>query len=370
MNILIVAPDYPDDRRRKYQFVKELVTAFVRCGHRCYVIAPYSVTKNWSLVPYLRDEAGVRVCRPMFASFSTLKKSGISISYVLRKRALYKALRKMDFRPDVVYAHFWEAAERVYDYARSNHLPLFVASGESVITNLFDVSRLTKEFSDYVSGVICVSRKNMEESVSLGLTSADKCAVFPNAADRSLFVQMERSQCRRELGFPSDAYIVAFVGAFCERKGTRRLSAAIDRIKTLPVHSIFIGSGEEMPSCENILFLGSLPHERIPVYLNAADVFVLPTLHEGCCNAVVEALACGLPVISSDRPFNWDVLNKDNSIMVDPMDVDAIADAIVALSDAERRRSYAEHALASVADMSIEKRADDILRFIQSRMSV
>lgn len=370
MNILIVSPDYPTERRTKYQFVKELVSAFVAHGHDCFVLSPYSVTKNRSFCPYMTSSEGVSMCRPNYLSFSTLKVAGFSPTYALRKRALYKALRGMDFRPDVVYAHFWEAAEWVYDYARANHLPLFVASGESVISNLFDLSRLTKDFADYVSGVICVSRKNMEESVSLGLTSAEKCVVLPNATDRSLFRKMDKAQCRSELGVPQNAYVVAFVGAFCERKGVRRLSAAIDRIKALPVHSFFIGNGEEMPSCGNILFVGPLPHERIPVYLNAADVFVLPTLHEGCCNAVVEALACGLPVISSDLPFNWDVLNKDNSIMVDPTDVEAIAEAIVALSDAEKRRLYADHALASVDDVSIEKRAEDILRFIQSRMSV
>jgi len=368
MNILIVTPDYPDPHRVKYQFVKELVNAFSQCGHRCYVISPYSLTRNRRLVPYLSEEEGVMVCRPKFASFSTLRIGGISLSYVFRMRALYRALRRMDFRPDVVYTHFWNAAEWAYAYARDNGLPLFVASGEAEIVKQFDMKLLTKDFSNYVSGVVCVSRKNLEESVSLELTTPDKCEVFPNAVDRTLFRKMDKSQCRKELGFPQDAYIVASVGAFCERKGTRLLSQAISSIKDMTVHSLFVGSGSDHPLCDNILFKGTLPHDELPKYLNASDVFVLPTLHEGCCNAVVEALSCGLPVISSNRPFNWDVLNDKNSIMIDPTDVKEIAAAIVSLSDEKRRSVYAENALASASERTIDKRAEGILRFIQSRM--
>lgn len=370
MNILIVTPDYPDGRRVKYQFVKELVSAFARFGHRCYVVSPYSVTKNRSFIPYLSDDAGVQVCRPKYLSFSVMKVAGVSLSYVTGKRALYRALRRMDFQPDVVYAHFWKSAELVYEYASDHHIPLFVASGESEVSKMFDMSRLRKEFVDYVSGVICVSNKNKEESVSLGLTTEDKCVVLPNAVDKTLFRKMERSQCRKELGFPQDAYIVSFVGAFCERKGSKRLSAALEMLKDRPVYSVFVGSGDEEPVCDHVLHKGPLPHVDIPKMLNASDVFVLPTLHEGCCNAVVEALACGLPVISSDRPFNRDVLNEGNSVLVDPMNVGKIAEAILYFSDVERREAYSERALQSVCDLSIEKRAESILLFMRSRMTV
>ena len=94
------------------------------------------------------------------------------------------------------------------------------------------------------------------------------------------------------------------------------------------------------PDCEGILFKGKLPHEEIPLYLNTADVFVLPSLAEGCSNSIVEAMACGLPVISSDLSFNYDILNADNSILVNPNDVGEISAAIKKLMDEGYIKKY------------------------------
>ena len=87
--------------------------------------------------------------------------------------------------------------------------------------------------------------------------------------------------------------------------------------------------------------------------MNAADVFVLPTLAEGCCNAILEAMACGLPIISSNLPFNWDILNDKNSILIDPNNINQIADAIQRLRDSPKLRSeMSEEALKNEILMS------------------
>ena len=140
-----------------------------------------------------------------------------------------------------------------------------------------------------------------------------------------------------------------------------------DRIK-----AIFVGTGpaELAPQCNNIVFKGRIPHNKIPNYLNAADVFVLPTLHEGCCNAIIEAMACGLPVISSDLSFNHDVLDGTNSIMLDPNDVDAITVAIEKLyNDRILCHKLSEGAINRSRELTIEKRAQTIVKFIQDRIS-
>ena len=96
---------------------------------------------------------------------------------------------------------------------------------------------------------------------------------------------------------------------------------------------------------------------------------MLPTLAEGCCNAIVEAMSCGLPIISSNLSFNWDVLDDNNSIMVDPNDVNAIAKAIEQLRDDKELRSrMAASSLEKAKSLTIDQRARGIIDFLITKM--
>lgn len=369
MNILVITPDYPDRYKVHYPFVKQLVDEFARQGHQCTVIAPYSITKNKRFYPAKEYDGDVMVYRPNHLSFSNLKIGQVRLSDFFRRKAIKRATKWLPVKPDVVYCHFWECAIEAYPYAKSENIPLFVATGESSITAINTSGAVTSEMSEFIKGVICVSSKNKEESISLGLTTEDKCMVKPNAVNSELFKKLDKKECRQKLGLPQDAFIVSFVGAFIERKGVMRVADAIKQIKGEPVYSCFIGRGAQDPDCANILHKGGLFHEQIPEYLNASDVFVLPTLAEGCCNAIVEAMSCGLPIISSNLPFNWDVLDDSNSIMIDPKDVDAIAKAIEKLrDDKEYRNKMAMSSLKKAEELTIDQRAKSVLDFIQSKI--
>ena len=82
------------------------------------------------------------------------------------------------------------------------------------------------------------------------------------------------------------------------------------------------------PIIQELFIWDKWEHDVIAEYLNCADIFVSPTLAEGCSNSIVEAMACGLPIISSDLPFNHDILDEKNSILLDPVEVNEIALAI------------------------------------------
>ena len=113
----------------------------------------------------------------------------------------------------------------------------------------------------------------------------------------------------------------------------------------------------------------ALQHNQIPDYLNMADIFVLPTLNEGCCNAIIEAMACGLPVISSNLPFNKDILDESNSILINPQNIEDIAKAIKLLKDNPlKRKELSKGALLAAEDLNIDRRAEKIISFINSRL--
>ncbi|MCQ2232220.1 MAG: glycosyltransferase family 4 protein [Paludibacteraceae bacterium] len=376
MNIAVIAPGYPYKRNNAYAFVKQLVDEFARQGVSCSVIAPNSVVSNRRICPKVTHEgpegaASVTVYRPNILSFSGWKLGGKPISRLIRRRAVERALRRLPQQPDLIYGHFWVSGWMGARYAKEHGIPLFVATGESSIAQMFPPSADNRSFLDDVRGVVAVSEKNKRESVALHYTTAERCEVFPNGVDLSIFHPMEQAAARERLRIEKEAFVVIFVGSFIERKGAHRLSEAIGMITGKQVFSIFVGEeGDCKPSCENILYCGKVKHEELPLYLNAADAFVLPTLKEGCCNAIVEAMACGLPIISSDMDFNDGLLDDRNAIRVDPMDVEALAQAIVRLRDDEMlRRQMGAESLRRAQSLRIADRAAAILQFITAKMN-
>ncbi len=132
---------------------------------------------------------------------------------------------------------------------------------------------------------------------------------------------------------------------------------------------VYIGGGAKKPEGSNILFCGKLQHEIIPKYLSAADFFILPTKAEGCCNAIVEAMACGLPIISANGAYNDDILSDEYSIRTDPDDIHAMAEAIRTLQDnPEKRVSMSVAAAEASRRFDIFDRACAIIEFMQHQI--
>ena len=147
---------------------------------------------------------------------------------------------------------------------------------------------------------------------------------------------------REKYHIPHDVFIVVFVGFFINRKGPNRVADALKEINDDNLYAFFIGrdqDGEKLDfEYERTLFKGSVEHSKIADYLNMADVFVLPTLSEGCCN----------------------------SIRVDPTSVDELANAIRLLyQEKEKRLLMGENSLKKASSLTIERRAQCILNFME-----
>lgn len=369
---------YPTKTNNGCVFAKHLIYAIADKGFDCVVIAPRIKNAQKENIPYKRSETTgngniIRIFTPTYYHLSSRKQT-IKLSMNNHFKAVMRTIKKESIKPDAVYGHFiYQCGLTAARVGEKLGVPSYCACGEN--STRFDEGSEPystgikyagwKEILNKLTGIISVSSHNATLIVKKDFISKEmKIGVFPNGVDRKKFYISDKLKVRKELGFPEDEFIVVFTGTFTERKGIDKLNTALKNCEN--IYAVFLGSGELKPDCNNILFCGKISNDEVAKYLNAADVFVLPTKGEGCCNAIVEALACGLPVISSDLPFNDDVLDETNSIRVDVNGINQIENAINKLkTDKSLLNGLREGAARSAEKFDINVRAENIIRFME-----
>lgn len=206
---------------------------------------------------------------------------------------------------------------------------------------------------------------------------AEKVRRIPNFIEPSLFsppASGEKPALRRRWGLP-DKLIVTFSGRFVERKGIKFLVKAWQEvIEEFPdARLVMLGDGthlsrmktlaEQLSIDEYIFFKGQT--DDVADFLRTSDVYVLPSLQEGMPNSLLEAMACGLPVIASRIGGVVDVVEDGKSgILFEAGDVSGLASAMVRLlNDSELRLKLGTEARRRVVEnFSIDRIADEYIK--------
>jgi glycosyltransferase involved in cell wall biosynthesis len=209
--------------------------------------------------------------------------------------------------------------------------------------------------------LVSVSDALRQVAIDLG-ARPEKIEVIGNGIDLSKFQPIDRAQARASLGLPTGATILVSVGTLVERKGFHRVIELLPALrKRHPALQYLIVGGpgpegdnsdrlkkmaEDLGVADCVHFLGAYPPEKLRVPLSAADVFVLATSYEGWANVFLEAMACRLPVVSTQVGGNAQVVSAPELGRLVPFGDSAalqgaIEDAVSHPWDRDRIAAYA-----------------------------
>ncbi len=270
------------------------------------------------------EQEGVEVYFPRFLSIPGLLKTCDGFFMALGSLTTLIKLRK-EF--NIIDAHFaypdGYAATLLGKWLkipvtitlRGTEVPLSKMSGRKT-RMLAALKNATRVFS--------VSNSLKQHVISLG-AEIDKIRVIGNGIDVVKFCPLDKSITRAELNIPEDAKVLVSVGGLVDRKGFHRVIEVLPTLVANYPNLIYLIIGSDSPEGNirerleqqvktlkleaNVRFLGAYPSEQLKLPLSAADIFVLATANEGWANVFLEAMACGLPVITTEVGGNKEVVN-------------------------------------------------------------
>jgi len=207
--------------------------------------------------------------------------------------------------------------------------------------------------------------------------SPEKIEVIYNGVDLDRFNPDNREKYRREIrvrfGMTEKDFVILFVGSGFERKGVKYLLRAVESIPE-PVTVMIVGrgavKGETMPKRQKIIFCG--PQKDIERYYAAADIFVFPTMYEPFGNVHLEALASGLPVITTKNSGAAEIIaDGEQGFVIDrPEDIASLSEKVnYFLQHRDRLASMSRKARKLAEEFSNDKHIGKVLELYENIVS-
>jgi len=298
-------------------------------------------------------QQGVTVLHPRFLSFPGIFKclDGL-LMFLWTLPTLRRMRRELPF--DVIDAHFaYPEGLAAVLAGLFFRVPVTITlRGTLPLIAPFRLRRPQLRFAlRRAARVIAVSETLRQDAVALGIP-AEKVRVIGNGIDPEIFHPQDRTEARRALGLPKYGPLLVSVGTLSRRKGFHLVMEAMARLKkpwpTLRF-ALVGGDGAEgamsaelkalaqrLGIADRVIFAGPRKSAELAPWYGAADLFVLPTEHEGSPNVVLEALACGTPVVATPVGSIPELLDSPETGLLVERDVESIAAGI----DAALKRSW------------------------------
>lgn len=320
-----------------------------------YLYAPkfkkFNPYYKYSKVPAIEKVEGIPVYHPKYPMIPRTSFVGKHfhwflfleniLSYYFSKKTAQRVAR--EWKPDIVHMQGGNTEGLLGILLKKKfNLPAIVTTyGEDVTKypKLFPMSLLAKHTFQNADSIICQSKFMIREIRKLGIKK--KFFATPMGSNPHYFKSRNKEKIRKELKLPKSKKIILFCGHLVERKGVKYLIKAMQNVleKEKNVKCLVIGGGSQekylkalskkIGVSENIHFLGPKLQEDVSKYMNACDVFVLPSLNEGLPVVLYEALACGSPLVATAVAGTPELVTKEVGFLVKPKDHQELGEKIV-----------------------------------------
>jgi glycosyltransferase involved in cell wall biosynthesis len=285
--------------------------------------------------PHHEIQDGIEVFYPRFFSVPGLFKSFDGLFMALGSLFLLRRLKqRFDF--DLIDAHFaYPDGYAAVLLGKWLQVPVTITlrGTEVPLSRIEGRRQLIIKALQLATRVFSVSASLKQHVVDMGI-AASKIRVVGNGVDLIKFQGVNKDEARNKLGLPLDIPVLISVGALVERKGFHRVIECLPNLcQQFPGLRYLIvgGAGPEGDWSQqlrqqvidlgleaHVTFLGPMLPRELKIPLSAADVFVLATRNEGWANVFLEAMACGLPVVTTDVGGNAEVVSSKELGMVVP----------------------------------------------------
>ena len=331
--------------------IHTLSKELVRQGHEVYVITyPHKEIK---------DIDGIHVIGTKGLNIPGVRGLMFKIN---AKRALKELIEKEDI--DIIHGHYlFPAGAAAVEVGNELGIKTYVTAHGSDMFELYKkqpyMRAPIKKVLKNADGIFAVSNALRHEIIATGVTGiANKTKLSWNSVDIEKFSNKENDSFKREYKL-SDKPIVLFVGNLIKRKNEESLLEA-KKIANSDYYLVIVGDGPlfkklkkkaEEENIPDVIFTGS--RNDVENIIPSCDVLVLPSFSESFGLVLIEALACGKPVIGSNVGGITEIITKDVGMLVNPNNVSSISGAIDELvNDEDLRYIYALNARNRALDFS------------------
>lgn len=313
---------------------------------------------SFAKTPPSEDRHGLVVNHPRYASIPKIGMTARPMLLAAGSRANIRQILDDGYEFDLIDAHYlYPDGIAAAMLAREFNKPLLITARGSDVSQI-SAYRLPRKMirwaADKAAGLITVCNALKRSLVDLGIPE-DRLHVLRNGVDLDLFRPIDREAARRHIGLEPDGRILVSAGLLIDRKGH---DIIIRALRDLPdVRLLVAGDGErdqalkklarETGVADRVEFLGAVPHQELRWYFSAADALVLASSREGWANVLLEAMACGTPVIASNVWGTPEVVASEAAgILMNERSPEGIVDAYQRLferyPDRSATREYAE----------------------------